>query len=377
MRIIKVKIPTRMKIRPLIAILVIASSINAMAQRATKLTASKANDYGIAYSLPNTVFDIVIEAQFVERQPGEFANYASLYLNASKAITAPQYAASVKSVTVVPRGVPSEDNRWLIDFKGSGITYVMLNEAGVPVAINTENLPGEAAVPALPKAKKADPTPLETEAAQYAITQDMISSTSVAKRAQLASQRIFDLREIRSDLISGNAENTPPDGESMQLMLNNVAAQEAALNAMFVGTEKTWTDVKTVTYTPMGESESAPVIIARVSPVKGIVAPEDLSGFPVYLNFEVLTTGELSTADGPESKKAPKEGVAYTIPGTAQLTITCDGTQLLSQEYEVAQLGSTYFLDPKLFTDKKKPAFVIFNPLTGGLREVGTLAPKE
>ena len=366
-----------MKIRSIIALLAIASCINAMAQRATKLTASKANDYGIAYSLPNTVFDIVIEAQLTERNPGEFANYANLYLNAANAITQPQYTASVKSVTVVPRGVPAENNRWLIDFKGSGITYVMLNEAGVPIAINADGVANESPAATLPKAKKSDPTPLETEAAQYAITQDMIASTSVAKRAQLASQRIFELRETRSDLISGNAENTPPDGESMQLMLSNVAAQEAALNAMFVGTEKTWTDVKTVTYTPTGESEAAPVIIARISPVKGIVGPDDLSGFPVYLNFDVIATGELSTEDGAESKKMPKDGVAYTIPGTAQLTITCDGAQLLSGEYEVAQLGSTYFLDPKLFTDKKKPAFATFNPLTGGLREVGTLTPKE
>lgn len=366
-----------MKIKPIIVAAALAVCMSAPAQRVTKLTASKANDFGIAYSLPNTVFDIVIEAQFTERAPGEFANYAGLYLNADNAITEPQYSAMVKSVTVVPRGIPAEDNRWLIDFKGTGITYVMLNEAGVPLSINLENVPADAPAPSLPKAQKAQPTPLETDAAQYAITQDMIQSTSVGKRAQLASQRIFELREIRSDLISGNAENTPPDGESMQLMLNNVAAQEAALNAMFVGTEKTWTDVKTITYTPTDESESEPVIIARVSPLKGIVAPDDLSGIPVYLNFEVLTTGELANDDTPESKKAPKEGVAYTIPGTARLSVSCDGSEIFSKEYEVAQLGSTYFLDPKLFTDKKKPTFATFNPLTGGLKEVGTLTPKE
>lgn len=34
-----------------------------VAQRATKLTASKANDFGVAYTLPLTAFDIVVEAE--------------------------------------------------------------------------------------------------------------------------------------------------------------------------------------------------------------------------------------------------------------------------------------------------------------------------
>lgn len=38
-------------------------AIGAYAQRTTKLTASKANDFGVVYSLPYTVFDIAIEAE--------------------------------------------------------------------------------------------------------------------------------------------------------------------------------------------------------------------------------------------------------------------------------------------------------------------------
>lgn len=351
-------------------------ALGVTAQRTTKLTASKANDFGVAYTLPLTAFDIVIEAEMTERQPGEFSNYSMLYLNAANAIKAPSYSATVKSVTVIPRGVPDEDNRWMAEFKGSGITYMMLDDAGVPVSINTEAV-SSPEKPVLPKAKKADPTPLETEAATQAVTQEMTISTSVNKRAQLASQRIFELRDTRGDLISGNADNTPPDGRSMQLMLDNLSAQEAALTAMFIGTEKKWTDVRTVTYIPTEDNRETRGVIARVSPTAGIVDAADLSGIPLYISLKVLSDGELPKDESGAPKKAPKEGVAYNIPGTMQLSLTFNGAQIYSAQFETSQFGNTFFLDSKIFSDKKNPVFVIFNPTTGGIRQIGTAAPKE
>lgn len=351
-------------------------TIGASAQRATKLTASKANDFGVAYTLPKTAFDIVIETEITERQPGEFSNYSQLYLNATNAIKTPSYSTSVRSVTIVPRGIPDEDNRWLAEFKGSGVTYMMIDDAGVPVAINKEDVSAQQK-PALPKAQAANPTPLETEGASQAVTQEMTISTSTNKRAQLASQRIFELRDIRNDLISGNAENTPPDGRSMQLMLDNLTAQEAALTAMFIGTEKKWTDVRTITYVPTEDNRETREVIARISPVSGIVEADDLSGAPVYLTVSVLSDGEIPKDENGAPKKAPKDGVAYNIPGTMQLTVTYDGKQAYSGQFETAQFGNTFFLDPKIFSDKKKPVFVTFNPTTGGITQIGTTIPKE
>lgn len=361
-----------MKSKILTLALAATMPLAAMAQTATKLTASKANDYGIVYSLPNTVLDITFEIEKTVRQPGEFSNYANLYLNVSDAVVEPEYSAHIKSVTIVPRGVPDKDKRWQMEFKGQGVTYVMLNQADVPVAINTENVP-ETPAPVLPVATRPAPTPLEGNALRHAMTQEMASSTSESKRAFLASQRIYELRQNRSDLISGQAENTPPDGKAMSLALDNLAAQEAALTAMFVGTEKTWTEVETLEYTPRDTDDSEPVILARLSQRKGLVDDEDLSGAPIYLYLEILSDGQLPTDANGQPKKEPKGGIAYTIPGTAQVKIEYEGQTLLASDYEIAQFGKTFFIDPKNFTDKKIPAFVIFNPVTGGISEIGTL----
>ncbi len=86
----------------------------AAAQSAQRLTASKANEYGLIYSLPTTVVDITIEAEHTECTPGPFYNYSRLKLGVDNAITAPSKSVTIKSVTFTPRGVADNDNRWLV-----------------------------------------------------------------------------------------------------------------------------------------------------------------------------------------------------------------------------------------------------------------------
>ncbi len=51
------------------------------------------------------------------------------------------------------------------------------------------------------------------------MTEDMLRSTSTAKRAELAAARIYELRQSRSDIMSGNADQAPTDGEGLKLVL--------------------------------------------------------------------------------------------------------------------------------------------------------------
>lgn len=347
---------------------VVLVSGTADAQTTQKLVASKANEYGIIYSLPRTVVDITIEAVHTERQPGEFYNYAKLKLG-EDAITRPSRKVEIKSVTITPRGVADDNNRWLVQFKAGSTPYFILDENGCPVAVNTDKLPAPAEAE-LPVAVAAAPTPLETPAAAQAITQEMTLSSSLSKRADLAAQRIFELRENRSDLISGQADNTPPDGKSLQLALDNLSAQEAALTAMFTGTEKTYTTVSTTTFEPDSESISKEIFV-RLSPVDGVVDADDLSGAPVYISLDILEQGELPVNENGETKAFPKGGLAYNIPGRALISLDYEGRRIASAEIPLAQLGVTFGLDPKLFSDKKQPSKLLLNPTTGAITLLG------
>lgn len=341
----------------------------ANSQTTQRLNASKANEYGLIYSLPRTVLDITIEAEHTERMPGEFYNYAKLKLGKNDAITKPSREVAIKSVTIRPRGIADPDNRWLVQFKAGSTPYMVLDENNCPVAVNTEQV-ATTTYPPLPVAVAAAPTPLETAAAGQAVTQEMTLGSSLSKRADLAAQRIFELRENRSDLISGQADNTPPDGKSLQLALDNLSAQEAALTAMFEGTVKKFTTVSTVTFEPDSESISNEIFV-RLSPVDGVVDANDLSGAPIYISLDILEQGELPVNEKGEVKDFPKGGLAYTIPGKALVTLTYDGRQIAREEVSLAQLGVTFGLDPKLFTDKKQPSKLQLDPVTGGIILLG------
>lgn len=90
-------------------------------------------------------------------------------------------------------------------------------------------------------------------------------------------------------------------------------------------------------------------------------------------SVDVTSRGKMPVNDKGETKAMPKGGVAYCIPGSANVTVSTDGRTLDSVDLTVAQFGVVYGLDPALFTSKKAPSYVIFDSVTGGIREIGTL----
>lgn len=347
------------------------TGLSAGAQTTQRLTADKTNEYALVYSLPMTVVDITVETEHTVRKPGEFNNYATRYLSldGDAVVRKAEHTVRIKSVTITPRGTADPDNRWQVQFKNGSVPTMVLAADGVPLAINADA--DAPAAPVLPKAVAAQPTPLEGQAAREAVTEAMTRSTTLGKKAEAAATRIFELRERRNDLFSGDADVMPPDGRATELVLAGLSAQEAALTAMFTGTTQTYTEVSTVTYTP-GKDDQSKVLVARVSPLEGIVAKEDLSGIPLYLGYEILTRGKLPVNDKGEVKKFPKGGVAYTIPGSARITLSFNGVTIGQADIDVAQLGATFGVDPGMFTDKKAPAYLEFSPVTGAVVKLGT-----
>lgn len=352
--------------------LALASTSTATAQTVQKFTAGKASDNGIAYTLPNTVLDITIETQTTVCKPGEFYKYARRYFNIDNPITKETVKTEVKSIVVSTHGEPNPDERYLVTFKPSFTPFMMIDPSGMPLAINTENLftPDEVTLPA---AVAAEPTPLETPAARQAMSEEIMQSQSTAKRAELAAAQIFALRQSRNDLITGQADQMPPDGKSMELILSNINAQEAALMAMFIGTTQISTDVTTMSYTPTGDNDTeSRVVLARVSPTAGVVAANDLSGAPVYLSINVTDRPEMPLNAKGEAVEIPRDAFIYCLPGKVDINVEYNGESLAAASFEMAQYGIKYGLKPNTFTEKKAPAYAIFDPRTGAIVELGT-----
>jgi len=354
-----------MNIRIFLLTALLAAATAATAQNVQRLTATKSNEYGLIYSLPVTEVDITIETSHTKRTPGEFYNYARRHLAISDAIREASTTVEVQSITISTHGVADNDNKWLVQFKNGSTPFMLLTPDGIPLTVNSEK-PAEVDDAELPLAQPAMPTILETEIARQAMTQDMIRSSSTSKRAELAAARIFELRDMRSEILSGQSDNPPADGQAMQLVLDNLAGQEKALTAMFAGTEQTWTTVSTVSLRPdsLGIDNE---VIARISPYDGVLEADNLAGAPLTVSVSVTERGTLPVNEKGETKRFPKGGFAYQIPGTALVTVKYEGREIASKEVSLAQLGVTFGLDPGMFTDKKAPSQLKLDPATGAI----------
>lgn len=92
---------------------------SAPAQTTTRLTATKANDYGLIYTLPLTEFKVTIAAEKTVRTPGEFYQYAKKYL-ADTPVTTPSTSWRITSVVVNPAAYADDGERYSVTLKGSG-----------------------------------------------------------------------------------------------------------------------------------------------------------------------------------------------------------------------------------------------------------------
>lgn len=352
----------------LIGAVAVGCGTAASAQNTTRLSVTKANDYALVYTLPVTNLSVTLEAEITVKKPGEFYKYAKKYLNINDPVTKESRTATLKSAVVSTFGLPDADQRYAVQFKSGTDAYMMLSSANVPLAVNTTKLAPKETV-TLPEAQPAPPTPLETPAARQVVSEEMMQSQSTAKRAELAASALFAIRQTRADLISGQAEQMPPDGKSLQLMLDNLEAQEKALMAMFVGTTAVSTDVATFNLCPEGDIKHK--VLARISPVDGIVDANDLSGEPVYIDVEVTQRGEMPVNEKGQQLVFPKNGFAYCIPGMASVAVSYDGRTYADRDEEFAQFGVVYGLNPNSFTNRKAPLYVVFDPATGAILEQG------
>lgn len=355
-----------------LCVVAMLAAATTQAQTTQKLSATKANDYAITYTLPKTAIDVTIVTGKIVETPGEFYQYAKKILNIDNPISEKSVSYRIEKVIINTHGIPDSEQRYAVKFNSGSTPYIVLSPDNIPLAVNTDDTYPTPAVE-LPEPKKADPTPLQTPAARQVMTEDILRSTTLYKKAQLAAEQLYALRQSRNDLLTGQADQMPPDGQAMQLILDNINAQEAALTAMFTGTRARSTQVKTYTFIPNADQPDVTgYVIARLSSTEGLVAADDLSGEPIKLDYKVTQRGEMPVNEKGVQLTFPKNGFAYCIPGKADVEVLFKGQELAHSNITVAQAGIIYGMAPNSFTDKKAPAYLIFDPATGAAVEIGT-----
>lgn len=318
---------------------------------------------GVSYFLPKTALRMVVEVEKTTVIPGDLSKYAFRYLRLNDVPREGSTTYQLKSVKLDTYGVPDSKKAYSIKVKSKSIApLVGLTDDGILLSINREPEPMPAMSPVpvdVPAAPLVDPR-------KY-YTQEMLAAGSTSKLAELVSQEIYDMRESRNELIRGEADNTPKDGAQLQLMLNQLDQQAAALESLFKGTVSRSTHYVVLNVVPDAEKE---VIAFRMSKHQGVVAANDLSGEPVYLSLESQHNIPASLIDPSVTKKKEKmeKGIYYNVPARETVKVYTDEKTYVNMDCPMAQFGTTEVLSDVLF-NKNSTFKVSFYPQTGAIEK--------
>lgn len=348
-------------------LLLLLSASGAYSQKTTRVNAIKANDYGVVYSLPKTSFEITLLVKKTVQTRGDFYQYGQRYLGIEKPITENSTFFTLEDVVVTNKGVADKENSFMVEFRSNTLQpYVMLREDGVIASVNAEAQFSKEEQVKIPEAQRASVNP------RRFLSQETLMAGSTAKQAELVSRQIFDLRRSRQDILTGEAENMPPDGNAYKVVMDEINMQEKALTELFAGSESTEYFTHTITVVP----EKANIdrrVVGRFSEQLGPVDADNLAGEPIYLTLKNKTPKmdvELSERDLQRLEKKLTGGLVYNIPGKAALTIEFKNRVVKNTETDVVQYGSQDVLVKKMFDNLKQPIQVIFYPELGAIKQI-------
>ncbi len=341
------------------------------AQNTVKMSAVKSNDFGVAYSLPKTTILIKADATKTVRKAGEFYEYAERYLNISSPITQDETIYTINSIKATTGAVPDKEKSYLVEFRsGTTAPFVTLTKDGLICAINADaQFPpvDESLNSLIDEGSKPLPNP------NSFLSEETLRAGSKAKQAELISKQIFLLRETRNNILTGEADNMPPDGNAYKLVMERLDVQEKALTSMFTGSETVENISKTFTILPT-TSDLNNQVVFRFSTKLGFVDSNNMAGAPVTLTLINKEPAGEPPILSPKEQKAWDEkfskGIIYNIPAKASIQVQFANKTWVYKEVDIVQYGKQEVLIPKMFDNNKLPIKVIFFPDMGAIKQI-------
>ena len=331
--------------------------------------------FGVTYMLPQT--EIMIDAIATQQryEPGQFSQYAERYLRLSGVKQEAETTWTLDEMKVTTIGVPDPSNIYFVEMKDRTTAPLMeLTADGIVRSIN---------VPFTGDQKTAQPQVKQQEEEvlpdpRSFLTEEILVANSTAKMAELVAREIYSIRESKNALLRGEAENLPKDGAQLQIMLDNLNKQEKAMVQMFEGKVKNETKHFSIKVTPENMNHK---VVFRFSKKLGFVDADDLAGEPVELTIvnKNLIQEPPVEAEGKTSKsivsilnngsKTAIEGVAYNVPGKADVKLTYQHKDLINTEMSLTQFGTREYLSAQLF-NRNTVTKVLFDVNTGALLKI-------
>jgi hypothetical protein len=316
------------------------------------------------YYLPRTSFIINAEITKISVKAGTYYKYAERYLGIKGVATEDKVYYELGAVTLENKGVADVDKKYRIEFRQKTVApFVYLTSDGLLCAINEEYTPEKKVAEVRPEPKTA------TESPSSVFSEELLLAGSIAKQAEIAAKQIHHLRDSRTDILTGDADNLPPDGEAMKIVISKLEEQEKELTKLFTGSElreKSYFDISI-----LPDDELDREVLFRFSSKLGILDDNDLGGEPVYINvFAIERAPDLELKEAEKKAKMMLKGVIYNVPGKARVEIVYNNKTICKKETPFVQFGTQETLAPIILEDKKQPVKVTFYPETGAIKQI-------
>ena len=301
----------------------------------------------LVYTLPKTelCFEVTVEKE-VEK-PGVFYQYSQRYLATDKVIVEEKMTFNVKGVKVIGRPVPDISRRFSVSpTEKSALRNIKVNEQGILCGVNN---------PAEKKTVEIRKEIIRKEIGQKAgsgeilpLTQEYMMAGSTAKLAEGAAKQIYEIRQSRINLLTGEMDQLPSDGEALKMMLSGLDAQEKVLTELFTGTRISETTTHHVTIIP--DSLNLESVLFRLSAKRGFVDKDDMGGEPFYISIHP----EKIQVKAPDPKaKSVVIGLYTVLPAQTSVKVSDGVNTLLERNFFIPQFGELVPLPESLFKSLK------------------------
>ena len=324
------------------------------------------NETAIVYYMPKTELVITLSYECVEQDPGIFYQYAQRYLGARDIVIDKTVTYRITDMELTTQASADLERAYKVNpQKGYNTQYLSLTTDGRLVGYN---LAEEVTSMVGNQSEKTTSTICNQSARReelMPLLEEQFMAGSVAKMAEGAAKQIYRIRETRLNILSGDVEHVPADGQAMQLVLDKLEQQEQALVALFVGTTRVTRHTHTFNYLPTNDVEKE--VICRLSKHTGIVDKNDLSGEPIYLSISSHKQA-LQTAYEVDPKVTLPSQLYYNLPGKADILLQHQALSI-AQSVTVAQYGVAIPLTLDLLNSKKISSIHI-NPETGNILSI-------
>ena len=329
---------------------------------------------GAVYFLPKTAVNITIQVEKTTYTPGDFCLYAERYLRIKDVSPTPDVSYRITAIRQEAIAVADTAKRYAVKFDPkTSAANVRLSDNGILLGINTND---EVKDHSLIKNNShtshlSSPTSMPNPR-QY-MNEETLAAGSTAKMADLTAQDIYEIRESRSMLVRGQADNMPKDGEQLRLMLNQLDVQDRALTSLFTGT--LIKDTVEQVFTIIPENSINHEILFRFSKRLGLVDKDDFAGVPYYIDIENLRTVPQPESVDPKKKLKPVYGIFVNVPGRLRSSVSDNQAVLISNDFPAGQFGNVELLSGALF-NKHYTTHLWLNPISGAIERLDAEQPR-